>query len=120
VAAQTDRARATAAPAPAASSDNNAVVRERPEQAHPRSKPISEHAVLGMAKVAGVEQPRDGTKRAKLIGMIERPEGASVVEIGQRLPHTVRAAITGLRKAGREATRSKDVDDRSVWPWPVL
>ena len=68
-----------------------------------------------MAKVAGTEQPRAGTKRPKLIGMIERPEGASVVEIGQRLPHTVRAAITGLRKAGREVTRSKDDQDRSVY-----
>ena len=73
---------------------------------------------MGMAKVAGAEQPRAGTKRPKLIGMIERPEGASVVEIGQRpgwLTHTVRAAITGLRKAGREVTRSKDDQDRSVY-----
>ena len=41
-----------------------------------------------------------------------------IAEIGQRLgwfPHTVRAAITGLRKAGREVTRSKDADDRSVY-----
>jgi DNA-binding MarR family transcriptional regulator len=50
--------------------------------------------------------------------MLERPEGASVAEIGQRLgwlPHTVRAAITGLRKADREVTRSKDGNDRSVY-----
>ena len=50
--------------------------------------------------------------------MLERPEGASVAEIGRRLgwlPHTVRAAITGLRKAGRAVTRDKDADDRSVY-----
>ena len=50
--------------------------------------------------------------------MLERPEGASAGEIGQRLgwlPHAVRAAITGLRKAGREVTRTKDADDRSVY-----
>jgi predicted ArsR family transcriptional regulator len=50
--------------------------------------------------------------------MIERPEGASVAEIGQRLgwlPHTVRAAMTGLRHAGREVTRSKDAEGRSVY-----
>jgi hypothetical protein len=50
--------------------------------------------------------------------MLERPEGASVAVIGQRLgwlPHTVRAAITGLRRVGREVTRSKDDDDRSVY-----
>ena len=58
------------------------------------------------------------TKLAKLITMLERPEGASVAEIGQRLgwlPHTVRAAVTGLRRAGRAVTRSKDADDRSVY-----
>jgi hypothetical protein len=118
MAAQTDRAGATAAAAPAASSDNSAVVHEKPKRAHPRSKPISEHADFGIANVAGAEQPRASTKRAKLIGMLERPEGASVAEIGQRLgwlPHTVRAAITGLRKAGREVTRSKDDQDRSVY-----
>jgi hypothetical protein len=53
-----------------------------------------------------------------LIGMLERPEGASVAELGQRLgwlPHTVRAAMTGLRHAGREVTRSKDADGQSVY-----
>ena len=48
----------------------------------------------------------------------ERPEGASVAEIGQRLgwlPHTVRAAMTGLRHAGREVTRSKDATGQSVY-----
>src|SRR5258705_5665050 len=50
--------------------------------------------------------------------MLERPGGASVAEIGQRLgwlPHTVRAAITGLRHAGREVTRSKDAKGHSVY-----
>ena len=53
-----------------------------------------------------------------LIGMLERPEGASVVEIGHRLgwlPHTVRAAITGLRHAGREVTRRKNTTGQSVY-----
>jgi len=53
-----------------------------------------------------------------LIGMLERPEGASVAEIGQRLgwlPHTVRAAITGLRHAGREVMRIKDATGQSMY-----
>ena len=53
-----------------------------------------------------------------LIGMLERAEGTSVTEIGQRLgwlPHTVRAAITGLRHAGREVMRSKDAEGQSVY-----
>jgi DNA-binding MarR family transcriptional regulator len=50
--------------------------------------------------------------------MLEGAEGASVTEIGQRLgwlPHTVRAAFTGLRHAGREVTRSKDQSDQSKY-----
>jgi len=64
------------------------------------------------------DRPLASTKRALLIGMLERPEGASVAEIGQRLgwlPHTVRAAFTGLRHAGREVTRSKDAEGQSVY-----
>jgi DNA-binding MarR family transcriptional regulator len=73
---------------------------------------------LASASVSAAETQRASTKRAKLIGMLERHEGASVAEIGMRLgwlPHTVRAAITGLRKAGREVTRSTDANHRSVY-----
>jgi hypothetical protein len=83
-----------------------------------QSKPPSEGADLATAHVPNADRPRASTKRALLIGMLERPEGASVAEIGQRLgwlPHTVRAAITGLRHAGREVTRSKDATGQSVY-----
>jgi hypothetical protein len=77
-----------------------------------QSKPASEGANLPTANVPGADadRPRASTKRAVLIGMLEQPDGASVAEIGQRLgwlPHTVRAAIIGLRHAGREVIRSK-------------
>jgi hypothetical protein len=82
------------------------------------SKPVAERADLATSRMSGAEQPPASTKRAQLISLLERPEGASVAEVGQRLgwlPHTVRAAITGLRKAGREVTRSKDANDKSVY-----
>ena len=84
------------------------------------SQSPSEGADLPTANVAGADadRPRASTKRAVLIGMLERPDGASVAELGQRLgwlPHTVRAAITGLRHAGREVTRSKDAEGLSVY-----
>jgi hypothetical protein len=84
------------------------------------SKPQLEGADLPTANVPGADadRPRASTKRAVLIGMLERPDGASVAELGQRLgwlPHTVRAAITGLRHAGREVTRSKDAEGQSVY-----
>jgi uncharacterized protein DUF3489 len=85
-----------------------------------QSKPPSEGADLPTVNVPGADadRPRASTKRAVLIGMLERPDGASVAELGQRLgwlPHTVRAAITGLRHAGREVTRSKDAEGQSVY-----
>ena len=89
-----------------------------PESQVAQSKPQSDSAELATATVPGADRPRSSTKRAALIGMLERPEGASVAEIGQRLgwlPHTVRAAMTGLRHAGGQVTRSKDVEGQSVY-----
>jgi hypothetical protein len=112
--ARIDQAGATAAAAVA----DGSVAENKPEQTRSRSKPTSGRTDLGASGVSSANQPPASTKRAELIAMLERPEGASVAEIGQRLgwlPHTVRAAITGLRKAGREVTRSKDADDRSIY-----
>ena len=89
-----------------------------PEHQASQFEPISEGADLATANAPSADRPLASTKRALLIGMLERPEGASVAEMGQRfgwLPHTVRAAITGLRHAGREVTRSKDAEGRSVY-----
>jgi len=94
-------------------------VHDKLEQSPAPSRPVAARADLATSRVSGAEQqPPASTKRAQLISLLERPEGASVAEVGQRLgwlPHTVRAAITGLRKAGREVTRSKDANDKSVY-----
>ena len=89
-----------------------------PEDPASQSDRIVEGVNLATARIPDADRPRASTKRAVLIAMLERQEGASVVEIGQRLgwlPHTVRAAITGLRHAGREVTRSKDAEGQSVY-----
>jgi hypothetical protein len=47
--------------------------------------------------------PRAGTKRALLIEMLSRAEGAAIGEMVETmgwLPHTIRAALTGLRHRG--------------------
>src|SRR5271169_1957240 len=88
------------------------------DQAGARPEPVLEADDLGTAGVPGADRAPASTKRAMLIGMLERPEGGSVAEIGQRLgwlPHTVRAAITGLRHADREVTRSKAENGQSVY-----
>src|SRR5262245_37281317 len=118
--ARTDQAgaTATAAAAPKTSLNGSKMVHDNAQQARLSSESVAAPANLATASASGGEQPPASTKRAQLIGMLERPEGASIAQIGQRLgwlPHTVRAAITGLRKAGREVKRSKNADDQSVY-----
>ena len=120
-ASQTSSAAGLAAVAPEGASegiDRSKNTTSSPEPQASQSKPPSGSADVGTTNVPSADGPRASTKRAMLIGMLERPEGASVAEIGQRLgwlPHTVRAAITGLRHAGREVTRSKDATGQSLY-----
>jgi hypothetical protein len=47
--------------------------------------------------------PRDGSKLALVIGHLQRADGATLIDLTQAtgwLPHTTRAALTGLRKRG--------------------
>jgi hypothetical protein len=111
-AARIDRVGAMAAAA------DGTVIHHKSEPTGLCSKPTAARTDVGAGSVSSADLPPASTKRAKLIAMLERPEGASVADIGQRLgwlPHTVRAAITGLRKAGHAVTRSKDAEDRSVY-----
>lgn len=47
------------------------------------------------------------TKKARLVGLLGRPRGATVGQLQKALdwqPHTIRAAISRLRKDGTEIT----------------
>jgi len=114
VAAQSHPTAVSAAiPVPTAAG-NDVVPPTRDEPAQPADGTPSQ----SRTSACGVDRSPASTKRAKLIGMLDRAEGASVAELGQRLgwlPHTVRAAITGLRHAGREVTRSKDENGKSIY-----
>ena len=59
------------------------------------------------ARVAG---PRDGSKLALVIEHLQRADGATIVDLTQAtgwLPHTTRAALTGLRKRGYAVIRER-------------
>jgi hypothetical protein len=59
------------------------------------------------ARVAG---PRDGSKLALVIELLRRAGGATIVDLTQAtgwLPHTARAALTGLRKRGYAVIRER-------------
>ncbi len=57
--------------------------------------------------------PRRGTKNELVLGLLRRPEGATLLElVGATgwLPHTTRAALTGLRKKGHIVEKTKRDD----------
>ena len=61
---------------------------------------------------------KPGTKQARLVDHLSRPSGASIADLGGLLgwqPHTVRAALTGLRKKGYQITNAKDATGVSVY-----
>jgi Protein of unknown function (DUF3489) len=59
---------------------------------------------------AGVAVPRDGSKLALVIEHLQRAHGATIIDLTQAtgwLPHTTRAALTGLRKRGYAVIRER-------------
>jgi DNA-binding MarR family transcriptional regulator len=67
----------------------------------------------GGAKPGAGEGPsfRPGTKQARLVELLAAEGGATISALTAALawqPHSVRAAITGLRKLGLAVTRAKD------------
>lgn len=69
-------------------------------------------------KKAGVEQTgitaevehRHVTKRARLLDLLSRPDGATINDLTSELhwlPHTTRAALSGLRKAKYTIAKNK-------------
>ena len=60
-------------------------------------------------------QSKPKTKKAPLIQMLTRKSGADVATISEKLdwlPHTTRAALTGLRKAGFKISAEKKGDGK--------
>ena len=54
------------------------------------------------------------TKAGTILDLLQRPTGAAITELTEATgwqPHSVRAALTGLRKKGREVVRTKDNKD---------
>ena len=54
--------------------------------------------------------PRDGSKLALVIEHLQRADGVTIIDLTQAtgwLPHTTRAALTGLRKRGYAVIRER-------------
>ncbi len=80
----------------------------------------SQHAPEPAAPPARVEAApyRPGTKRALIVTLLSREQGASLEELIAAtgwLPHTTRAALTGLRQSGCAIERLKGSDGTSIY-----
>jgi hypothetical protein len=62
--------------------------------------------------------PREGSKLASVIALLRRSEGATIDVLTKAtgwLPHTTRAAITGVRKRGYSVVVDRGVEGASVY-----
>lgn len=59
---------------------------------------------------AGAAKPKEPNKTEKVLALLKRGEGAMLDELVEAtgwLPHTTRAALTGLKKKGHRIERTK-------------
>jgi|ERR1700731_3599443 hypothetical protein len=62
-------------------------------------------------KVHPPATPARPSKKAAIVALLERPNGAAIGDLAAATgwqQHSVRAALTGLRKEGKELVRDKD------------
>jgi Protein of unknown function (DUF3489) len=109
---------AVEAPAPSAETDSVAAPAKRKasRKAKAKSAPAASEPEAAPGQATGKPTPRAGTKQAKMIEMLKRPEGATVEQIAAATGwqhHTIRGAISGAlkKKLGLtvEATRTREV-----------
>jgi predicted ArsR family transcriptional regulator len=68
------------------------------------------HADASSVDVVAPPTTKRVTKTDQLIALLRRPDGASIEEMVEALgwlPHTARAALTGLKKKGHAIVRDK-------------
>jgi len=83
-------------------------------------KPVSEVADSAPIRTAQAEPKsvKPSSKSSLVLGMLQRPEGATIAQIVAAtgwLPHTSRAALTGLKKKGHEITSEKAAGEERVY-----
>ena len=84
--------------------------------AAPMAVPSDKHLTRTPGRVG--DPPREGSKIAQVINLLGRDTGASLPELIQLtgwLPHTTRAAMTGLRKRGYTVALERGEDNTPVY-----
>ncbi len=82
----------------------------------PKNIPEHDASADNVAPPTAIAAPREGSKLATVVGLLRREGGATIDQLAAAmgwLPHTTRAALTGLRKRGFEIDRRKAKDERA-------
>jgi hypothetical protein len=94
----------------------------KPEPEAPAQEPLSELRNSSAASDHAAEgkkgPPREGSKLAAVIALLRRSEGATIDVLTKAtgwLPHTTRAAITGVRKRGYSVVLDRGAKGASVY-----
>ena len=76
-----------------------------------RQQPAAKATSLRAPKARSPAATARPSKKASIIDLLQRPDGAAIRDLTKATGwqvHSVRAALTGLRKEGRELVRDKD------------
>ena len=90
----------------------------RKSKPQPVKRPAAGNAGRGKSTQQAKIPVRAGTKQATLIDMMRTAAGATIAQMGAKTgwqPHSVRAALTGLRKRGFAITREKNAAGVTVY-----
>jgi hypothetical protein len=99
---------------------------DREEGSEPETPPIARDAVATSGDSAtepdepgqAAKTPRAGTKLTAVVQLLEREGGVSIGDLTAAtgwLPHTARAALTGLRKRGYRIETARGEDRKMVY-----
>jgi len=89
-----------------------------PPKLAPKSKRPAKPAGRKNAKPASEAEPRAGSKIALVVKLLTAARGTTldaIVKATDWLPHTTRAALTGLRKRGYRIEKKKRTDNQTVY-----
>ena len=84
----------------------------------PAPEPKSRRTKKQAPQSAKAGLPRAGSKQAQIIALMKRKSGATLDEMVEAtgwLPHTTRAALTGLRKKGYGLAKDKNAQGKTVY-----
>jgi len=88
------------------------------DEARPEPKSRRKPMVQAAEKTGASREPRAGSKQAQIISLMRRKNGATLddmVEATGWLPHTTRAALTGLRKKGYSIEKAKSPKGKTTY-----